>query len=1217
MKNKEKYLFLTIIIFLTVAQVNALTYYNNYSDIVILCNKNSEISQEICNYFLQERADLGFSEENIINITNVTTDETINTSEYFKILEQVNSSIRTLENLGKVINYIITTKEIPLRTGLGYSCDTFVNNVIPSECKSVDSRLMADLGATTNYASKTSNYIKSKFNHTQYGGYLITRLDGINIADIKQLIDSSTQAKQTGLSGKALLNCYTNNTNLESYNSNCLNAKTTIEQKNYETILNSTSFIRDAHNLSGYVSWGSNADNTLIARNSSAWNFSFNPGALAETYVSTSGRTFNLYPYNGSGPFGGQSLISDLIKYNITGVKGYVYEPFTSALANVNVLWERYLSGYNLADSFYMASEYRNWTDVIIGDPKTSVIPQSTNNPVTLSGILNGERISNGTIIKFTIESNDFWEIDSTWYTINNGEINYSFEENQDILVDSLGPYGEYNITVYINDTEGNEDSKEYNFIFNTTVGITPIYSKFNGNETTDIKTLENREEVNNLVLEIEGIGKIEFYNTLNLSNLNLNELIDLENNFLYIDEQYLSTDFAYANITFYNMPQNIQAPRIFKNDENCEDCKNFTELNLEEVKFNITGFSKYTIQNETETSISSCQQIRYPGRYKITNNIANYATCLNISANNVFINGQNFKISYGSTTTPTTRGIYSNGNYTVLNNISLEKSVSTEKTIMGIELVNNKKNKLENITVSNSKYGLYLSNSNSNQIKRINSKNNDYSGIIAINSNKNYFSNILTSDNIQNGIYIISTNNNYFENITLERNNIGLLFETNSTNNSLNKIYINNNIINGIKVVESENNTFSQITANRNSDKDFYFAKSDNTLIKDSFNITYYSKDYQKSKLQIENSTYGKIEFIEKVYTDKYYYYYTNLGKNILEEIKISNNSIEVNSTKNPYLNVPAKITLYNLPIIENPVIFKNGIFCTTCYNYTPLNQPNVSFYVAGFSNYSIESQISQDYLSIGIASPTNFNYTDRNQTIFINVESSNPLSKIWYNYNGSNMTYTEPTEKLFEEGENILHAWANNSKGNMTYTNITFFIDSISPEINIVSPQNGEYQLGNILLNVSHSEDTHYIWYNYNGTEVEYVEPINITLEIGEYTIIVGAVDSFGNEIESRRLIEITREEQIIENPSESNPSRGGGGGNSKINESKKELIQKENENIIEEKNFTEELSEKETDEKKLSVKKIEIIIIMTLIILPLLTLIYIIVKKISRHQ
>ena len=42
-------------------------------------------------------------------------------------------------------------------------------------------------------------------------------------------------------------------------------------------------------------------------------------------------------------------------------------------MAIVSVLFDRYTSNYNLAESFYMASRSLSWMDVVIGDPKASI----------------------------------------------------------------------------------------------------------------------------------------------------------------------------------------------------------------------------------------------------------------------------------------------------------------------------------------------------------------------------------------------------------------------------------------------------------------------------------------------------------------------------------------------------------------------------------------------------------------------------------------------------------------------------------------------------------------------------------------------------------------------------------------------------------------------------------------------------------------------------
>jgi hypothetical protein len=56
-----------------------------------------------------------------------------------------------------------------------------------------------------------------------------------------------------------------------------------------------------------------------------------------------------------------------------------VYEPYSSAMAIVSILFDRYTKGYTMAESYYMASRMLGWMDVIVGDPKTRIIlPKTT-----------------------------------------------------------------------------------------------------------------------------------------------------------------------------------------------------------------------------------------------------------------------------------------------------------------------------------------------------------------------------------------------------------------------------------------------------------------------------------------------------------------------------------------------------------------------------------------------------------------------------------------------------------------------------------------------------------------------------------------------------------------------------------------------------------------------------------------------------------------------
>ena len=66
-----------------------------------------------------------------------------------------------------------------------------------------------------------------------------------------------------------------------------------------------------------------------------------------------------------------------------------------------------------------------------------------------------------------------------------------------------------------------------------------------------------------------------------------------------------------------------------------------------------------------------------------------------------------------------------------------------------------------------------------------------------------------------------------------------------------------------------------------------------------------------------------------------------------------IGNNSIYLNSTEYPSLNVSANLTIYSLTFQHNPVALKNGNFCTDCIGISYDGQ-NFTFSVTGFSNYS-----------------------------------------------------------------------------------------------------------------------------------------------------------------------------------------------------------------------------------------------------------------------
>ena len=92
--------------------------------------------------------------------------------------------------------------------------------------------------------------------------------------------------------------------------------------------------------------------------------FEWVDGSIAETAVSTGGRTFAWDATYG------QSLVVDLLEDGVSGVKGYVYEPYLSAVGYPNILLPYYAYGYNFAEVNYAANPLISWMGTAVGDPK-------------------------------------------------------------------------------------------------------------------------------------------------------------------------------------------------------------------------------------------------------------------------------------------------------------------------------------------------------------------------------------------------------------------------------------------------------------------------------------------------------------------------------------------------------------------------------------------------------------------------------------------------------------------------------------------------------------------------------------------------------------------------------------------------------------------------------------------------------------------------------
>jgi uncharacterized protein (TIGR03790 family) len=335
--------------------------------------------------------------------------ETIPLAGYIRTIE---NPVRNYLTSHTNIDFIVLTKGIPIRingAAMG-SCDE--NSQAPENVRgqpSVDSSLAAlDY---TNFPAALKIYIAGSgavgcaysnrywnatepFSHARYGGYLVTRLDGYTEADAKSLVTRALAAEQNigqlltqgkvlldvepvfGLGDKTTQPGPIAGTNIlaesaySEFNADMRHANDILTNRGIMVELDlTTNFIGSRSNLLGYFSFGSNDERSWESNDFYSTNaylsLYFAPGALSDTAVSTSARTF--LP-----TAGGQSLMVDLIAHGLTGAKGYVDEPLLQAIASPTIVFERYTSGFTLAESFYAASHFVAWEDVVIGDPLCS-----------------------------------------------------------------------------------------------------------------------------------------------------------------------------------------------------------------------------------------------------------------------------------------------------------------------------------------------------------------------------------------------------------------------------------------------------------------------------------------------------------------------------------------------------------------------------------------------------------------------------------------------------------------------------------------------------------------------------------------------------------------------------------------------------------------------------------------------------------------------------
>ena len=317
--------------------------------------------------------------KNVVRLTAGTA-ETITREEFDRTIEQPIANWLARHSLQDKVLYLVLAKGVPLRIDGTPGRDGTASSV-DSELTLLYRKLA---GTRTTVVGRVENpyYLNQgalseakPFTRFVADIYLVTRLDGFTADDAIKLID---RAQKPAKDGKIVLDQPSESTERIG-DKWIVEAGDRIRELPGDRLFLETSAAPASISapVLGFFSWGSNDPANRIRRHA----VSFANGALAATFVSTDGRTFAEPPESwvpGARPGAdSESLAADLIREGATGVVANLSEPYLDATARPQIFFPAYLSGFNLAESFYLSVPSLSWQTIVVGDPLCAPFQQT------------------------------------------------------------------------------------------------------------------------------------------------------------------------------------------------------------------------------------------------------------------------------------------------------------------------------------------------------------------------------------------------------------------------------------------------------------------------------------------------------------------------------------------------------------------------------------------------------------------------------------------------------------------------------------------------------------------------------------------------------------------------------------------------------------------------------------------------------------------------
>lgn len=355
---------------------------------VVICNRNQPESMALAKYYAKKR---GIPDEQILALDCPETEEisrdeylvdieapiraTFSRKGWWKISRDSNTGQRYVEWAKMRFAALVRGVPMKIRTNIKEGPSTIYTDIkegtpmktlLGSNEASVDSELAAMFTLLESAPAVVGNPYYRRFLRAlavppSASPFFVCRLDGPSDAIVRRMIDDAVATEQSGLWGWAYLDARNIRSGAYAEGDDWITrAGELMRRRGIPVIADYAPEVwRDGFPVTDaavYYGW---YESTVTGpfRNPA---FHFVPGAVAVHLHSFSAQTVRNPNVAWAAP---------LLARGATATMGNVYEPYLTLTVNFDVLQDRLMNGFTLAEAAYAATRGLSWMNVVLGDP--------------------------------------------------------------------------------------------------------------------------------------------------------------------------------------------------------------------------------------------------------------------------------------------------------------------------------------------------------------------------------------------------------------------------------------------------------------------------------------------------------------------------------------------------------------------------------------------------------------------------------------------------------------------------------------------------------------------------------------------------------------------------------------------------------------------------------------------------------------------------------